>query len=346
MSGAGTPVLSQAESTLEPDQRAYIQDRIRRALGKHARPIVEEAGTSPVPAQVKQYLEAGEALLPTSVALVERLQAVQSGISPAGIFVAAAAELDGDPALLIAKLEHERGVRAEQKTLPDGRTTFDVQYLQDLLFTTGSRVFKVALFTKSDIQQAVEEELAPKASASTLSGMVVDQQVQGSSVAAFFLTQFLGCRFSERADLLTERFYKAAESWINTVENDEKKGRYQVALLGEMQSNRVTLSVDKFASDHFDVEDRDDFVASMRGSSVPAREFSKDTDLVRTKLARLQIDTKSGVMVLAPPEAVSNGTVSIRDNEDDTSTVTVRDTLTKVSGRGRVAAPKEAGDGS
>lgn len=340
--GAGSPVLSQAESQLQPDQTAYIQERIRRALGSHARPIVEESGSSPVPDLVKKYLNDGGALLPTSISLVQRLQSVQSGISPAGIFVAAAAELDGDPALLMAKLEHERGVRAAQRELPDGRITFDVQLLRDLLFTTGSKVFKVALFTKSGIQAAV----AAADGGTTISGVVVDQQVQGSSVAQFFLTDFLGCRFTERADVLTQRFFEAAESWINTLKDDEKKGRYQVALLGEMQSNKTSLSIDRFASDHFEVEDRDDFAASLKASSVPAREFSKDTELVRGKLARLRIDTKSGVMVLAPPETVSDGTVRIEANEDETSTVTVRDTVTKMSGRGRVAAPKGDDDGS
>jgi hypothetical protein len=346
--GAGKPILSEVASHMDAGQTAYIQERIRAALGGHARPIVEDEGVSTVPNEIRQYLAAGKDLLAVSGELVQALQVAQPGVSPGGIFVAAEVELGSDPGLLLAKLEHERGVRAEQTTLPDGRTTFTVQLLKDLLFTTGSRVFKVALFTKSGLQTAEvdgsgEEDDSP---VEVLSGVVVDQQVSGSTIAHFFLSAFLGCRFAEQSDILTERFYTSAGTWINALNDDEKKGRYQLALMGELQSNRPTLSVNKFAAENLSVEDRDEFVASMQGSSVPMRTFDKDIELVRAKLSRLRIDTESGVMLLAPPESVSEGVVTIENHPGQLTTVTVRDKLTKLSGQGRVAAEKAPADGS
>ena len=346
--GTGKPILSEVASQMDAGQTAYIQERIRSALGGHARPIVEDEGASTVPNEIRQYFAGEKDLLAVSGELVQALQVAQPGVSPGGIFVAAEVQLGGDPGLLLAKLEHERGVRAEQTTLADGRTTFTVQLLKDLLFTTGSRVFKVALFTKSGLQATEMDGSGEEGSppVKVLSGVVVDQQVSGSTIAHFFLSAFLGCRFAEQSDILTERFYKGAGAWINALGDDEKKGRYQLALMGELQSNRSTLSVNKFAAENLAVEDRDEFVASMQGASVPMRTFDKDIELVRAKLSRLRIDTESGVMLLAPPESVSEGVVTIENHPGELTTVTVRDKLTKLSGQGRVAAGKAPVDES
>lgn len=198
------------------------------------------------------------------------LQAVQHSISPGGIFLYGAGTLDGLPALIIAKLEHEQGVRARQTILPGGETVFDVKLLRDLLFTTGSKVYKVALFSDADVNDA------------NVKGVVVDKQAVGSSVASYYLSQFLGCKLAERPDVLTERFHDAAQSWINDVPEPEKRGRYEVALLSELQSNRSTVSVDRFASNHLDLLDRDDFRNNMH-ASVPLREFDKDVTLIASK---------------------------------------------------------------
>jgi hypothetical protein len=316
-----SPVLSDVAAPLDDANRAFIQEQIRKTLGSYARPIVEDEGTSPVPEVVRGYLANPETdPLVLSQELAKRLQDVQHTMSPGGIFVVAEASLDGMRAMLIAKLEHEQGVRASPTQLADGHTTFGIELLKDLLFTTGSKVFKVALF------------VAEKSSQNALSGVVVDRQMAGSSVAHFFLSTFLGCKFAERADLLTQRFHDGAQSWINGIKDPEKRGRYEVALLSELQSNHAVLSVNRFAQGHLDVEDRDDFVHGMQGTAVPLRDFDKDVALIKSKISRLKLETEAGITVLAPPESVEDGTVLIEANADETTTVTVRDRVTKMSG--------------
>lgn len=321
------PVLSDVPTPMSEDDRKYVQLRIRKALGTFARPVIEDTDTSSVPKDVRAYLNGPpEALLEVSQALAKRLQEKQPTVSPGGIFVAASASLDGARALLIAKLEHEQGVRAHPKRLEDGSTTFDIELLTDLLFTTGSKVFKVALFTSPDKPEEA------------LTGVVADRQMSGSSVAQFFLVDFLGCKLAEKADLLTERFHNQAQSWINAVKDAEKKGRYEVALLGELQSNRTVLSVGRFAGDHLDVDDRDDFAAAMTGASVPSgRPFQKDVSLIKSRISRLKLETAAGVTVLAPAASIDDGIVSIENNADETATVVVRDRVTKFSGHGALS---------
>jgi len=169
--------------------------------------------------------------------------------------------------------------------------------------------------------------------------MLADNQIGGSSVAQYFLSEFLGCKLSERPEVLTERFLLAAHQWINKSDDAEKKGRYTVALLSELQSNSPKLSTNDFASRHLDINDRDDFANDMFGTGVPRRQFTKDTKLVASRIRSLRVDTKSGVMVVAPPEALENGVMTISDNEADEksqSTIVIVDELSGFSGRGSV----------
>jgi len=260
----GQPILSDVPAPMDEANRAFIQERIRRALSGHARPITEDGTDSSVPKLIREFLDDPSDLAELSRALVTRLQQCQHRLSPGGIFLAALADFDSEDALVLAKLEHEKGVRARQTELADGSTTFDMQLLKDLLFTTGSKVFKVALFSGRDVVNG------------TLSGVVVDKQISGSGIAQYFLADFLGSRFSERADLLTQRFHDAAQAWLNRVPDGEKKARYEVALLGELQSNSTTLSINSFAHRYLDVDDRDGFSNDMQASGVPTRDFDKE----------------------------------------------------------------------
>lgn len=329
-----SPLLSDVPSPMSDENRAYIQARIRTVLAD-ARPIVEESGLSSVPSLMRDLLvgNGDTDLVGTSRSVASALQSCQPTVSPGGIFVFADAFLDSQPAVLIAKLEHERGVRAYQTVTDDGSTTFEIRLLQDLLFTTGSKVFKAAIFPTLD-------------GSGILHGSLVDKQMAGSSIAQYFIGEFLGCRLDERPDLHTQRFFDSAQSWINKETDIEKKTRYELALLSDLQSQRTTLSADRFASEHLDVDDRDDFVSSVQVAGVPAREIPKDLKLVRTKLAKMRIETASGVVLTVPPDAVERGIVTIERARDDVATIVVRDKLLKVGGSGSIRTTPQDSDAS
>lgn len=311
------PQLSDIPTDMPEADRAFIQERIRKALPKDARPITEDVGLSHVPDLIRTHLQLSDSdAISISQDLAKQLQAAQHPVSPGGIFVFADATLDQKPALLLAKLEHHEGVRATPTILDDGHVTFGIELLKDLLFTTGSKVFKVALFVVDDISDG------------RLNGVLVDRQMAGSSVAVFFLTTFLGCRLAEKADLLTERFYSGTQSYISSIPDPEKQARYEVALLGELQSQKPNLSVLDFASNHLDVEDRDAFTHSLQGSGVPQRTFDKNIGLIKARIAKVKLNTEQGVTVLAPREAIDNGTVTVNGQVNEQAIITVRDRLT------------------
>lgn len=330
--GHGSPTdeieLSDQTSELNDGQRQYIQSRLRGALARRARPVLEEVG-QPLPAAIHEILTDPDSLVRVSRDIAALLVKAQPSISPPGIVVVAHATLGGEQAVVVAKLEHELGVRAQQTVLPNGNKTFDVQLIKDLLFTQQSQVFKVAAFTRPE-----DGEL--------LGGFMVDNQSGTYGVAQFFLHDFLGCVLAERSDVLTEGFFSASEKWINNLQDPEKRARYTVALISEMQSQSSDVSSTAFATRSLDLSDRDDYEAFIQGAGTPSRVFDKDTSLVQNRLNQVRVDTVSGVAVIAQASSYEDGTVSVSNEDSGVARITVMDRIQHVSGRGR--APRTSRD--
>ena len=82
----------------------------------------------------------------------------------------------------ILKLEREEGARLEQ-THREGRPTYDILHLKDLILTEKTKLFKIGLFFKGAFEEFGYE------------GKACDNQLSYTSnreVAEFFLTSFLG----------------------------------------------------------------------------------------------------------------------------------------------------------
>ena len=322
--GHGGQILSDTPAALQPDQLRYIESRIRAALSGYARPVTEDPGLSITPDLLRGYFDNPSSMVTASQELASLLQNVQPGMSPGGIFIFAQATIDSRAATVIAKLEHENGVRANRQALPGGGTTYVVQLLSDLVFTSAGKIFKVAVFP------------SPPSSGGRISGWVVDNQFIGPEVAQYFMGRFLGMALTERPEVQTQRLFEAAESWINTVEDPRKKADYQVSLLAEVQRPGETIGVDDFASRYLEVDDRDSFEAALMQSGVQPQPFVKSLTLVENRLRNLRVDTTSGFTVIAPPTALEDGRMTIESEGEGLARITIRDEISQVSGKGRV----------
>jgi hypothetical protein len=317
--------LSEIESPLTTELRNHFRERIATTLHAAAYDVVADPGVvSPVPQLITDYLLGRRVdIVEASQAMARHLHQCQTGVSPEGLLVVADAQLADTRALSILKLEREAGIRVHPAKVR-GKTTFTVEHLQDLMLTQKTRVFKASLFTQ------------PGRETTDLVGSVSDSQLgyqPRTVVADFFLRRFLGCAVTQRPEVLTKEFFALSEEFINThVKDAAEKAHYHVALLAELQSNASSLHPARFADQHFGVADRQPFVAFLRSRGFPARIFEKDVSLVRSHIKRTVVDFRSGVAILAPPEAFEEH-VTMKRLADGRSRVEVVDHVATVHGR-------------
>ncbi len=232
----------------------------------------------------------------------------------------------------MVKLEQETGMQANA-IFTDGLRTFDMQYLANLLFTERSKVYKVALFS--------EEGMAGQ----RLQGWAADPQKSGKEVAQFFLERFLGCRHQNDPRELTRRFHDVAMDWVNsrfTNSDSDVRVDYVMAVMVELQSSDDTLDPATFIETHLREPHRDEFAEFLRANDVPVRSFDKNTDLIGNRLQKVRFDLASGAFLIAPLEAVQDGTVAVKDLGGGRTTVTVTDTLANTSSGAAAGRPPKS----
>ncbi|MFD4998601.1 nucleoid-associated protein [Streptomyces buecherae] len=325
--------LSETACRLDDGGRTALQGKLRDVLGRLGREVIEDPELkSGLPDAVRSFLGDKQGLVEVSGELAYALRDSQNGSSSAGLLLVAAARLDDRRALLIVKLEHETGMQANE-IVAEGLRTFDMQYLANLLFTEKSKVYKVALFSEEGMTEQ------------RLHGWAADPQKSGKHVARFFLEKFLGCRHQDDPRELTRRFHDTAMDWINSRHMDsDARVNYVMATMVELQSLTPTLDPVAFIRAHLQESHQADLAEFLTENDVSIRAFEKNTELIGNRLEKVRMDLSSGTYLIAPLEAVQDGTVAVRDLGDGRTTVTVTGKLTNtgsgaVAGRPRRASP-------
>lgn len=315
-------VLSDASSSLDASLRNLFTERVTRSLSKNAFEVERDpAATSPVPDHVRllaaaQGKEREPKLVQTSQDMARHLFASQTGSNPAGLLVVALGRVDGKGAVSVMKLEREDAIRVSP-TQRHGHTTFDVQYLRDLMLGKNTRVFKASLFKpvgKDD-----------------LDGLVSDTQRNDptADVANFFLRRFLGCRLKVAPDVATRQFFTATQEFINTIPDPEKKARYEIALIAAMNTPGQTMTPGSLAN-QLDTEDRQPFRNVLAQQGAPTGRFDKDNRLIAGQLRQLVFGfERSRLRLSGPPEDVEE---FVRINPEGGAPVEIHDQIDDVRG--------------
>ncbi|WP_231988514.1 nucleoid-associated protein [Nakamurella panacisegetis] len=317
---------SEAPIELDAADRAFIQQRLRATLGGRARPVIEDVGlASPSPALIKGLATLTGNLVKDSAQLASMLFAQQKAVSPGGLVMTVIGAVDTGPCVAIAKMEHQEGMRVQPVNTATGLRTYKAEHLRDLILSEGTRVFKVGVFPASSANAG-----------SLLGGVVVDDQQVHGGVAQYFI-EFLGCKFVQRADVLTETFLKATQKFIRVVTKDdpEANAEYEIAVIAELQGNSDRVMPTSFAANHLRPEHQDEYMAAIEAAGLPAQSFEKDTTLISSQIRRIRISTARGADALVPPDMYQDGSVQVSETETGgQSTITITDRITKMSGAG------------
>lgn len=316
-------VLSEAESPLTDDLRNFFKERTARSLIKHGYEVERDPEqNSPVPDLIAAVLAHPGGLVPSSHEITRHLYESQRPVSNEGLLVTFVGKVEGASCLGILKLEREDAIRVEETRLATGERTFSVAHLRDLMLGKHTRLFKASVFVDSGAIQ----------------GVVSDDQ-RGyhptTEIATFFLTEFLGCRLRTAPDVATKTFLESAQKWIgDEVDDPERKARYEIGLLQEMNRQTVNLTPNRFAEENLDASDRESFRRALATDNAPTSTFAKDLKLVASRIKRLSFAfSESKLKLTGPPEDIDRY-VTVNPSGSDAAPVEIHDRPDSIRGGG------------
>jgi hypothetical protein len=311
---------------LTPTLAHTVCERITTSLKSAASQVVfDEASASPVPRLVSDAVRHGSFdLVESSREMAVHLNEIQTGSNSAGLLIVAEATLGDARAVVILKLEKDTGARVQPITR-DGKMVLELQLVDGMTLSKQARVYKVGVFYIDDDPT------------DTLAGLVSDKQRSLShkqEVAAFFLRRFLGCTPRVAPAVTTRSFFLATQEFINRdIDDSFDKGKYQLALLSELNSNSLSIDPRAFAHHHMSSTHADAYMAFLQEEAVPTTSFDKDVSSIKSQLKRAQLDFDTGVTVLAPPD-VPQQALDMRDLPDGLTHLEIVGRVEHVRGRG------------
>lgn len=326
--GATGPILSQAPSPKDARVFGFFRQRLSGVMARKGLPVERDVARIAVDAALAAVVDAAveiiadaTKLVPASHAIAQRLWDTQDGRNPAGILVVARGTIDDLPCAGILKLEHERGVQAEEDTDAHGQLVFRVILHDDLLLTDRTAVFKGAVLRHVS---STDTDLVAEAS---------DLQNE-RDLAGFFLHRFLGCKLVDDPPEATRKYFEAAEEFVNVkVTDPEKRARYEGALLAQLNSSVPTINPDRFARENLEAAEHQPFLDHLRLRSASTTSFAKDVARIKGRIKRVAYGFESGIKLVGQPQAMSDH-VDIDTDEDRGTKVTITDQIAHMKGSG------------
>lgn len=320
------PDLSEIESPMDATVSNYIRNKLVGTLVNNSFPVVfDESVGSQVPGLVFDNLRNhNQDFVQMSQQLATYLYNSQNGNNPDGLLAVVQTSIERIRSLAILKLEREAGTRV-QPTRLNGKQTFDLQHLKDLMLTDKTRVFKVGLFIQEGVTLA------------SIEGFVSDNQSgqwYKADIADFFLRKFLGCRLREEPEVVTKNFLDNTEKWINVAVIDpEKKAKYTIAMVAELQKNLTVVNPTLFANQSLEPADQQPYLHYLEENDIPITDFLKNNNLVAPRLRRVQMDLECDISILGNPE-VFEKKVQMKPQDNGETQITIVDRVKQMKGRG------------
>jgi hypothetical protein len=315
-------ILSDVVSPLNTQIKTFFKEKILGSLGRSALDVeVDPSATSRSPQIIASMLssQTSKEFVAASQELAKVLYDSQSGGNPTGLLAVLQLEIDGRDGIGIAKLEKDEGTRVKMVTIAS-QQTLSVEFLPELMLTGKTKVFKVGVFALGE--------------SGRVEGRVCDQQQTNVvHVAYFFLQRFLGFRLKQLPEVITERFFRAGEQFINAdITSSEDKAKFHLALLSELSSNDKTVTPEAFAKSHLPTIHRAPFIAALRSADVPVTVFPKDLRRIESTLKKIQWNFEGGALALAPANQVG-GAVTVETVEDGRTQLRILDRLSAEKSR-------------
>jgi hypothetical protein len=316
---SGAPTLADDITALDSRRSSILRERLIRALASRSGfPVEFYAGTSSiVPAEVQKFASGSittAKLITLSRTLAQHLFDRQTGTVSPGLLCIIDVTVSNLPGLAILKLEREQGAELHWKQA-QGKKTIEMDVLDNLVLTEGTKLFKSALF----VMDGSKLEF----------GVACDGQPSSftSEDMAQFWMQFLGCTFKRDPRIETQRWFDATIDYANEVVTDPVvRSSIYDHVLSELNSQRNTVSAKRFADDYVSASERKSYLDFVSSKDVSTNQFRKDLTDVAAKIKRITYHTEHGVAVTAP--VAQEGLVKV-----DSKKITINDRLKSVANK-------------
>lgn len=282
------PNFSEIESSLTDEIRGLIRNKVVSTIGSKRSYTVQfdPDTTSPIPNLVNKLIEDQTQFVELSKEVALHLNNIQDMRNPSGFVMVLLGRITSKKVVGIFKIELEEGARVEQ-SLRDGKLTFDIISLKDIILTKNTRFYKISLFYQDGIE------------AHGYAGKVCDNQISvRGEVANFFLTKFLGCSLTRDPKKQTKDFFEASERFIlEHVKDPSIKYEYKLHLLSYLSNRTNTIDPRMFARNYLNTEDRRPFIDYLNEHGVGSNVIIRDTSNIETKIKQMRLVFENNIEI-------------------------------------------------
>ncbi len=303
------PHYSEIESSLNDEIRLFLKDKIIKTIGssRSYEVVFEENSNSPIPEIVRNLVNINDSdFILLSKNIANHLNNIQSGRSPGGLVTIIMGNIQNRKVIGILKLEREEGARLEQ-TQREGRPTYDILHLRDLILTEKTKLFKIGLFFKGGLEEFGYE------------GKVCDNQLSYTSnreVAEFFLTSFLGCRLAGDPKVETKEFFSVSQEFFKEkIEDPVVQMKYNLHLLSYVSNEGRIINPRVFASSNLNTMHRQPYVNYLNEKGVRTTDIIRDTSLIERRINKMILEFENDIKIIGSQEGFEQK-VSLETLED------------------------------
>jgi len=341
--GNKVPPLQSHEYTIfAEDAMLTFKSRVTSALGHDSKAVqLEIVNQDPnyLPSLIDSMVtQDKQAFAVSSFDIAKKLTDSQHNRSmPGGIIVVFSGTqgLQSKKFLGIIKAEVHSGY---EKEINPETNEISLKFVEEILLTPGSRLYKTAGFFENSNYQESTSDLNKKWTV-----MVSDYQINktdGKAAAKYFYSDFLGCGYPQTSARTTKQFYEAAKSFITNLDvTPAKKSDLLNALTTYLKVDASsTVSASDFATRYFeDVDIQDLFSEHIEGAGLPTTAFTKDIEHIKSKLKFRRVSFKSNVRITAPSDVFKKlitietieGEVDESGNPTEWTQVLIKDRITQ-----------------
>lgn len=305
-----TPTRSHELTNFAPGAMQEFKTRVHDALGDGSKAVqmkIMEQGPSYIPSIINELSEQSEMdFIVSSYDVAEKLADAQKIKSIPGGIVVIFYGTQGIPAKKFIGIIKAEIHSAYEKEVNEQTREISLKFVEEVLLTPGTRLYKTAGFFQKPPSNEPEDDLNSKWAV-----LVSDYQISqtdGKAAAQYFYAGFLGCGYPETSARTTKQFYDATTDFIARLDIEEaKKSDLLNALTTYLKvGTSSTISSTEFASQYFDVDTKDAFTDHMEESGLPSTAFTKDIIHIESKLKYRNIRFNSNVKITAPADVFKN----------------------------------------